>query len=60
MKTKLLPLVAIMALPFATNVSAEALTVDKLNSLNQLHDVAISPDGSQLLFGLKKGLEKRH
>ena len=58
MKTKLLPLVAIMALPFATNVSAEALTVDKLNSLNQLHDVAISPDGSQLLFGLKKGLEK--
>ncbi|MEW6996360.1 prolyl oligopeptidase family serine peptidase [Colwelliaceae bacterium BS250] len=49
---------SLAAVLLSTSVFAEVLTVDKLNSLNQLHDVAISPNGSQLLYGLKKGVEK--
>lgn len=37
------------------SVNAEVLTVDKLNQLNQLHDVSISPKGDALIYGLKKG-----
>ena len=41
-----------------TNVSElqakEIFTVEKLNSLNQLHDVVISPNGKYLVYGLKK------
>ena len=51
-------LAALMAIPFAVSTYAEPLTVEKLNSLNQLHDVAVSPDGAQMLYGIKKGQEK--
>ena len=37
------------------SVNAEVLTVEKLNQLNQLHDVSISPKGDALIYGLKKG-----
>lgn len=30
-------------------------TVEKLNSLNELHDVMVSPNGNYLVYGLKKG-----
>jgi len=46
------------AMSIATSVSsaqADVLTVEKLNQLNQLHDVSVSPDGKALLYGLKKG-----
>ena len=33
----------------------EQFTVEKLNSLNQLHDVVISPNGKYLVYGLKEG-----
>ena len=33
----------------------ELFSVEKLNNLNQLHDVVISPDGKFLVFGIKKG-----
>lgn len=36
-------------------VQADVLTVEKLNTLNQLHDVTISPKGESLIYGLKKG-----
>jgi dipeptidyl aminopeptidase/acylaminoacyl peptidase len=38
--------------------SSHILTVEKLNSFNQLHDVKVSPDGQYLVYGLKKGQEK--
>ncbi len=58
MINKYLKVAALLVLPWATNVTAEVLTVDKLNSLNQLHDVVISPDGKQLLYGVKKGQQQ--
>lgn len=61
MISKYIKLAAIAALPLTVGVSAteqqDLLTVDKLNSLNQIHDVAISPDGSQFVYGIKKGQE---
>ncbi|MDN3651282.1 S9 family peptidase [Thalassotalea ponticola] len=39
----------------ATQVQADILTVDKLNTLNQLHDVVISPNGDSLVYGIKNG-----
>jgi dipeptidyl aminopeptidase/acylaminoacyl peptidase len=38
-----------------TQLSNDVFTVEKLNDLNQLHDVVVSPNGKQLLYGLKKG-----
>lgn len=35
-----------------------ALTVEKLNDFNKLHDVKVSPDGQYLVYGLKVGQEK--
>lgn len=51
---------AAMSLSLSANGAEQTdiLTVDKLNSLNQLHNVAISPDGSQFVYGLKKGQER--
>ncbi|OUS28572.1 peptidase S9 [Thalassotalea sp. 42_200_T64] len=62
MISKYLKVAALATMPFATAALAveqsEVLTVDKLNSLNQLHNVSISPDGSQLVYGIKKGQQK--
>jgi len=41
--------------PLASISHDQIFTVEKLNSLNQLHDVVISPDGNYLVYGLKKG-----
>lgn len=54
----ILKIAALTVIPFSANVSAEILTVEKLNSLNQVHNVKVSPDGSQLVYGVKKGQEK--
>ena len=35
--------------------SSEVLTVEKLNQLNHLHDVKVSPNGDVLIYGLKAG-----
>ncbi|MEW6995492.1 prolyl oligopeptidase family serine peptidase [Colwelliaceae bacterium MEBiC 14330] len=35
--------------------SSEVLTVEKLNHLNHLHDVKVSPNGDVLIYGLKAG-----
>jgi len=48
-----------LAATLATSVNAQAgnevFTVEKLNQLNQLHDVSVSPKGDTLIYGLKKG-----
>ncbi len=62
MMKKLCTLAAISltaSLSISTSVNAqsnnEVFTVEKLNQLNQLHDVSISPNGDSLIYGLKKG-----
>ncbi len=58
MKIKLLALFWLTCVSALVNANTQVnnvFTVEKLNSLNQLHDVVISPDGKQLLYGLKKG-----
>lgn len=37
----------------SSGAQAETFTVEKLNSLNKIHDVKISPDGSQMVYGVK-------
>ena len=48
-----------LAATLSTSINAqvvnEVLTVEKLNQLNQLHDVTLSPQGDVLVYGLKKG-----
>jgi len=52
---KIFSLVA-LSLVATLNVSiAEVFTVEKLNELNQLHDVKLSPNGEQLIYGIQKG-----
>ncbi len=54
MKTSLI--VAGLSLVTSLNtVDAQVFTVDKLNQLNQLHNVTVSPKGDTLIYGLKKG-----
>ncbi|WP_371185414.1 prolyl oligopeptidase family serine peptidase [Thalassotalea maritima] len=53
----------LMSLALGTSASAlantsEVLTVDTLNSLNQVHNVAISPNGQSLVYGIRKGQQK--
>jgi len=36
-------------------VNADVFTVKKLNQLNQLHNVTVSPNGDSLIYGIKKG-----
>lgn len=51
----------LIALSLAATLSAhaqsesQAFTVEKLNQLNQLHDVSASPNGDSLIYGMKKG-----
>tara|TARA_B110000467_G_scaffold154399_1_gene165647 strand:+ start:79 stop:2175 length:2097 start_codon:yes stop_codon:yes gene_type:complete len=60
---KLLNLVAIslIFLVITANAAdgADAFTVEKLNELNQLHDVSLSPKGDVLVYGLKKGSQSK-
>lgn len=37
----------------STSVSAETFTVEKLNNLNKIRDVQVSPSGEQMIYGLK-------
>jgi dipeptidyl aminopeptidase/acylaminoacyl peptidase len=63
MRIKLLSLLFITCLSSASHATSninelqtqEVFTVEKLNSLNQLHDVVVSPDGKYLVYGLKQG-----
>ncbi len=48
-------LVASVSLASNASTSSEVLTVEKLNQLNHLHDVKISPNGDVLIYGLKAG-----
>jgi len=52
-------LVASMSLAIPVSATAqntsEEFTVEKLNQLNQLHDVTLSPQGDVLVYGVKKG-----
>jgi dipeptidyl aminopeptidase/acylaminoacyl peptidase len=57
---KLLNLAALSLMVATTTVNAqnsttEVFTVEKLNELNQLHSVALSPKGDTFIYGLKKG-----
>ena len=57
---KLLSFAALSLMTAVTSVKAadsvsEMFTVEKLNELNQLHDVTLSPQGDVLVYGLKKG-----
>ncbi|WP_068545114.1 prolyl oligopeptidase family serine peptidase [Thalassotalea crassostreae] len=57
-KTLSIAALAAMSLSTTVNAKSDILTVDTLNNLNQLHDVVISPNGSKLVYGVKKGQEK--
>jgi Tol biopolymer transport system component len=37
----------------AKETTKEAFTVEKLNSLNSVHSMSVSPDGSKLVYALK-------
>jgi len=53
-----------LAATLSTGVNAhvdnEVFTVEKLNQLNQLHDVTVSPQGDSLIYGLKKSASDNH
>lgn len=55
MLKKLTSLATLSLLALSTVASADVFTVEKLNDLNQLHDVKVSPLGDKLVYGLKKG-----
>ncbi|WP_105212941.1 S9 family peptidase [Pseudoalteromonas sp. T1lg22] len=38
---------------FSQSAQADVLTVDKLNNLNKIHSVALSPDGNTLIYAIK-------
>lgn len=56
---KLLSLAALSLMAATTvnaqNSAAEVFTVEKLNALNQLHSLALSPKGNAFVYGIKKG-----
>ncbi len=52
---KTLILAAVSLAATVNAASADVFTVEKLNQLNQLHDVTVSPQGDSLIYGLKKG-----
>ena len=53
--------VSLISVVMTTNAAAESdvFTVEKLNELNQLHDVTLSPKGDAIIYGLKKGSEPK-
>ncbi len=55
---KVLLLSASFALGVIQSSSAEVFTVEKLNQLNQLHDVVVSPKGDAIIYGLQQGSAK--
>ena len=44
-----------MPLTVSAQTNNDVFTVEKLNQLNQLHSVSVSPTGESLIYGLKKG-----
>jgi len=46
--------------PLEPQSNNEIFTVEKLNSLNKLHDVVISPDGNYLVYGIQKGTASKN
>lgn len=57
MKKSLLSCVAGALLMLAFGSYGENFTVEHLNNLNRLHDVNVSPNGENLIYGLKKGAQ---
>ena len=52
---KTLILAAVSLAATVNAATGDVFTVEKLNQLNQLHDVSVSPKGESLIYGLKKG-----
>jgi dipeptidyl aminopeptidase/acylaminoacyl peptidase len=53
MLKQILKLTALSVLSLSSiSAYSEPLTVEKLNTLNKLHDVKVSPDGSKMVYGL--------
>ena len=52
-------LAATLSTSVNAHVADDIFTVDKLNQLNQLHDVTLSPNGDVLVYGLKKGTSSK-
>lgn len=52
---KALIFAAISLAATVNTATGDVFTVEKLNQLNQLHDVSVSPKGESLIYGLKKG-----
>ena len=49
-----------MSVSANAHTNSEVFTVEKLNQLNQLHDVSVSPQGDSIIYGLKKGANDNH
>ena len=49
-----------MSVSANAHTNSEVFTVEKLNQLNQLHDVSVSPQGDSIIYGLKKGASDNH
>ncbi|TMM45466.1 S9 family peptidase [Colwellia ponticola] len=50
-----LSLLATLSVNVYAQTDSETFTVEKLNQLNQLHNVTLSPQGDMLVYGVKKG-----
>ncbi len=52
-----LAIIGLVSVNSHAKTTADALTVAKLNQLNKLHDLVLSPNGEAMIYGLKKGSE---
>ncbi len=52
-----LAIIGLVSVNSHAKTTADALTVAKLNQLNKLHDLVLSPNGEAMIYGLKKGTE---
>ena len=50
-------ILCVMSLSSHAKTTSDVLTVEKLNQLNQLHNVVLSPNGEAIIYGIKKGTE---
>ena len=50
-------ILCVISLSSHAKTTSDVLTVEKLNQLNQLHNVVLSPNGEAIIYGIKKGTE---
>jgi dipeptidyl aminopeptidase/acylaminoacyl peptidase len=50
-------ILCVISLSSHAKTPSDVLTVEKLNQLNQLHNIVLSPDGDAIIYGIKKGTE---